>query len=97
MEEEPRPIYQASKDQQTTSIPFDTLSSAKARGSGGLGTCKLGRHTVPTSFLHSLNASLKCAACGFCLSRYSQCPLCNQDCREIVQTLRRLLQERRVD
>lgn len=86
-------VFQAVGDAQTTAVPFEALSSAKARGSGGLGTCKLGRHSVPTAFLHSLTASLKCAACGFCLSRHSQCPLCSQDCREIVQSLKRLMQE----
>lgn len=97
MAEEQKVVFQGRTEAQTTEVPFEALSSAKARGSGGLGTCKLGRHSVPSAFLHSLNASLKCAACGFCLSRYSQCPLCTQDCREIVETLRRLIQGTEVD
>lgn len=78
--------------QRTTSIPFEALSVSKARTIGSVGTCKLGRHTVPTAFLHTLNESLKCAACGFCLSRHSVCPYCKQDCGEIVQALRLLIQ-----
>lgn len=74
---------------QTTDVPFDVLLNANVKTTMvGFGKCKLGNHSVPTSFLHSMIPPLKCAACAFCLSRFDLCEMCKKPCRDFCESVR---------